>query len=238
MNKITHSITVFFLSSLGFMLTGCGQGSIGENGGPQEGVARPNYTVSFKKWRALDEEHQSLDCPELVSSLTPFQNGQAYDYVLREEEAEHYQFQQCRKAIQEQADAACREASDIVLHDTPVASFSKFEGVHTLDKTCLASVKQQVKDNVLHYHVVKSRDPFLVVEGTGDALFNLKKLTRIESTDATHYDDVQTFTVRANFGEKKGTFAYDVLGVFPDKASADAFVAALTGGNGSDTGHH
>jgi hypothetical protein len=234
MQKIKQGLIISCLASLGFMLSGCEQ-SMAEKGAPE---ALQDSTVAFKKLRAMDEEHQSLDCSQIVSALTPFQSMQAFDYVLHEEEVQHYQFQQCRQVIQEQADAACREATDVVLHDSPV-SFSQFEGVHELDKTCLANVKQQVKDGVLKYRIVKKRDPFLVVEGTAESWFNLKKLTRVEASEATQYDEVKTYLVRVNFGEpKKNQFAYDVQGVFPDKASADAFVAALTEGTGSEKSHN
>jgi hypothetical protein len=196
-------------------------------------IPRADATL-FAKWRARDEDKESLNCDELVARLSPaYEGGQRAitDYVAHEEELNHYQFQQCRKSIREQADAVCQTAAEALGSPESSAFYSEYADVTELDAGCISKVRAELKNDELQYQVTGDKVPFLKVQGTEESLYNLSQLVHIEKTDSTRYPGITTYEVRAQFGASPSngeSAPHNLSAVFLDEGHADAFVAVLT----------
>jgi hypothetical protein len=214
-------------------------GSSGASGasdvGEMHAVDTPRMDAAlFARWRARDEDKESLNCDELVDRLTPaYQGGQRAiaDYVAHEEEVNHYQFQQCRKKIREQADAVCQAATEALESPESSSFYGEYVAVTELDTACISKARAALKDDELQYEVTGDKVPFLKVQGTEVSLYNLSQLVHIEKSDSTQYPGIKTYEVRAQFGaspSNEESAPHNLSAVFLDEAHADAFVAVLT----------
>jgi hypothetical protein len=217
-----------------------GAGSSGASGASDVGemhtitiIPRADATL-FAKWRARDEDKESLNCDELVARLSPaYEGGQRAitDYVAHEEEVNHYQFQQCRKKIREQADAVCQAATEALESPESSSFYSEYVDVTELDTGCISKVRAELKEDELQYQVTGDKVPFLKVQGTEESLYNLSQLVHVEKSDSTPYSGIKTYEVRAQFGASPSngeSGPHNLSAVFLDEGHADAFVAVLT----------
>jgi hypothetical protein len=195
-------------------------GSSGASGasdvGEMHAVDTPRMDAAlFARWRARDEDKESLNCDELVDRLTPT----------------YYQFQQCRKKIREQADAVCQAATEALESPESSSFYGEYVAVTELDTACISKARAALKDDELQYEVTGDKVPFLKVQGTEVSLYNLSQLVHIEKSDSTQYPGIKTYEVRAQFGaspSNEESAPHNLSAVFLDEAHADAFVAVLT----------